>query len=87
MDCHRKSGRTWISVLLKGSEMKTKIAMLLLSFVAMVASFMLPDPRFMTDAYGQSIIDPDIPNPIIFAAQAAANDIFEFICIDMRNKK
>jgi hypothetical protein len=49
--------------------MKTKIAMLLLSFVAMVASFMLPDPRFMTDAYGQSIIDPDIPNPIIFAAQ------------------
>ena len=69
MDCHRKPGRTWISALLRDSKMKTKIAMLLLSFVAMVASFMLPDPRFMTDAYGQSIIDPDIPNPIIFAAQ------------------
>jgi hypothetical protein len=54
---------------LKGNKLKTKIAIFLLSFVAMVASFMLPDPRFMTDAYGQSIIDPDIPNPIIFAAQ------------------
>ena len=49
--------------------MKTKIVIILFSFVALVATFMLPDPRFMTDAYGQSIIDPDIPNPIIFAAQ------------------
>lgn len=55
--------------------MKTKnlTAMSLLSFVALIATFMLPDPRFMTDAYGQTIVDADIPNPIIFAAQVPLN--------------
>jgi len=54
---------------LKGIKLKTKIVIFLFSFVALVATFMLPDPRFMTDAYGQTVVDPDIPNPIIFAAQ------------------
>ena len=64
-----------MSALLKGSDMKTNkmLWMPLISFVALVATFILPDPRFMTDAYGQTIIDADIPNPIIFAAQVPLN--------------